>query len=206
MSWCFCGCIKVCFSLLTLKKCTQGAKSLRKVSSVPAQLNRRREATVSSEDQESKPDKRLTHFDDHIAETVCISPSDYGSFHAQKELPSSSTPAVEPVDLTRQSTSEAATCSGRVPEQQTQLYALSSNPISSTESLAVQGSGIGRGTGLKSSSNKKPTLEHYNEECHSGHASGMWIFPDNATRLCVTTAGRHHRENISTKSNVLEKV
>lgn len=194
----------------------QEVKSLKKVSSVPAQLNRFRKDDVLSEDQEPKAAKRLADFKDHTAETVDerdgiaqIDPS-----HAATELSSTETPISsagnDPQKL-RQSTSETATSSGKKPEEQTQSYALSTNSINSTESSAVQGSGRGRGRGtsLESStmvvgSDKKPTTEYCNEECYSGESSGIWIFPDNTRPLCITTAGKevakiwHHQNEAET--------
>ncbi|KAI3447124.1 hypothetical protein Pfo_003789 [Paulownia fortunei] len=139
-----------------------------------------------------------------------------------------------PVDLMRQSTSETATSSGRMPEEQsqvTQAYKLSTRLLNASEFSVAEGSGRGRGrgTGLKSStminiqvaSNPKPkSLEYYKEECYSAQSSGMWIFPDNTRRLCITTAGKqvmkivghHHNEaktrqvkKISPEPEMLEK-
>ncbi|KAL8503071.1 hypothetical protein ACS0TY_021987 [Phlomoides rotata] len=184
----------------------QEVKSMKKASSVPAhELNRFRKATALAEDQESETDKSAKP-------VVDIVPSDHGSSQAPKQLSPTETliPSggndlqklkISPLDLTRQSTSETATSSGRMPEEQTQPRDLS---INSTESSVVQG----RGTSLKSSSNKKPTLEYYNEESCWGQSSGMWIFPDNTRRLCITTAGNKVEktvENVSSKSNVLDK-
>ncbi|KAL0315760.1 UNVERIFIED_CONTAM: hypothetical protein Sradi_5454200 [Sesamum radiatum] len=85
-----------------------------------------------------------------------------------------------------------------MPEEQSQVTR-SSNLLKSSQSSVADGSGRGRGTGLKSSkiidikvaSNPKPkSLEYYNDECYSTQSSGMWIFPDNARRLCITTAGK----------------
>lgn len=101
------------------------------------------------------------------------------------------------VDLMRQSASEPATTSGSGAEDQSQVpqtYELSSNLMSSSDSPAAEENGRGRETGLKSSTMTNihvapKTLEHYKEECHSAQSSGMWIFPDNTRRLCITTAG-----------------
>lgn len=210
-------------------------------------------------------DKSSTDFKDHFAGTVSGRagnvPSDSELSHAPKELSSTVTPIHSggndpntedtfgassskqtvkeleklPVDLMRQSTSETATSSGRMPEEQskvTQPYKLSSKSLKSSESSVAEGSGRGRGrgTGLKSSTminiqvasnSKSKTLEYYKEECYSAQSSGMWIFPDNTRHLCITTAGkqvmkivgRHHSEaktcqvkKISSELEVLEKV
>lgn len=104
------------------------------------------------------------------------------------------------VDLMRQSDSdsdsETATSSGRRTEERSQPYELSSKLVSSSESSVAEGSGRGRGTGLKSSTMiniqvAPQTLERYKEEYQSAQSSGMWIFPDNTRRLCITTAGEH---------------
>ncbi|KAK6151938.1 hypothetical protein DH2020_014573 [Rehmannia glutinosa] len=131
-----------------------------------------------------------------------------------------------PVNLTRQSTSETATSSGRMPDEQLRITQ-DSKMLNSSESSVEEGSG--RGTGLKSSttidvqmaSNSKPrSLEYYKEEYYSAQSSGMWIFPDNTRRLCITTAGKqvmkivgpHHNEGetrqeskISSEAEVQEK-
>ncbi|KAL7091757.1 hypothetical protein ACP275_12G124000 [Erythranthe tilingii] len=150
---------------------------------------------------------------------------------AMEELESSS------VDLTRQSTSETATTSEGKPEEQfqeTEAYKLSSELLNSSESSVEEegsGSGGGRETSLKRStmvniqvaSNPKPKSQEYcnEEEYYSDQSSGMWIFPDNTRRLCITTAGNkqdrkivgghqdeaktRHAKKISSESEVLEK-
>ncbi|KAL8035889.1 hypothetical protein ABFX02_12G124500 [Erythranthe guttata] len=124
---------------------------------------------------------------------------------AMEELENSS------VDLTRQSTSETATTSEGKPEEQFQeseAYELSSELLSSSESSVEEGSGSGGGreTSLKRSnmvniqvaSNPKPKSPEYckDEEYYSAETSGMWIFPDNTRRLCITTAGNKQDRKI----------
>ncbi|XP_012848073.1 PREDICTED: uncharacterized protein LOC105968027 isoform X3 [Erythranthe guttata] len=141
------------------------------------------------------------------------------------------------VDLTRQSTSETATTSEGKPEEQFQeseACELSSELLNSSESSGEEegsGSGRGRETSLKRStmvniqvaSNPKPKSPEYckEEEYYSAETSGMWIFPDNTKRLCITTAGNkqdrkivggdqdeaktRHAKKISSESEVLEK-
>ncbi|KAL7133163.1 hypothetical protein ABFS83_12G121700 [Erythranthe nasuta] len=149
---------------------------------------------------------------------------------AMEELENSS------VDLTRQSTSETATTSEGKPEEQFQeseAYELSSELLNSSESSVEEGSGSGGGreTSLKRSnmvniqvaSNPKPKSPEYcrDEEYYSAETSGMWIFPDNTRRLCITTAGNKQdrkivggdqdedktrlAKKISSESEVLEK-
>ncbi|KAL0333782.1 UNVERIFIED_CONTAM: hypothetical protein Sangu_1534400 [Sesamum angustifolium] len=162
----------------------QERKSMRKSLSLPSELNRFGKAgwVDNRESNES-------------SSTVTPVPS--GSGAASRE-PTVKELEVTVVDLMRQSTSKTATSSGRMPEEQSQVTR-SSNLLKSSQSSVADGSGRGRGTGLKSSkiidikvaSNPKPkSLEYYNDECYSTQSSGMWIFPDNARRLCITTAGK----------------
>lgn len=134
----------------------------------------------------------------------------------------------------RPSTSRTAESSGELPSEQsqvTQAYELASEMLSPSESSVAEGSGSGGGreTGLKSSTMinievapnpKSESPEYCKEEYYSAQSSGMWIFPDNTRRLCITTAGKqviktgfhhdedktHHLEKISSESDVLEKV
>ncbi|KAK4391791.1 hypothetical protein Sango_1956900 [Sesamum angolense] len=162
----------------------QERKSMRKSLSLPSELNRFGKAgwVDNRESNES-------------SSTVTPVPS--GSGAASRE-PTVKELEITVVDLMRQSTSKTATSSGRMPEEQSQVTR-SSNLLKSSQSSIADGSGRGRGTGLKSSkiidikvaSNPKPkSLEYYNDECYSTQSSGMWIFPDNARRLCITTAGK----------------
>ncbi|XP_011077975.1 uncharacterized protein LOC105161846 isoform X2 [Sesamum indicum] len=162
----------------------QERKSMRKSLSLPSELNRFRKAG-QVDNRESK----------ELTSTVTPIPS--GSGAASRE-PTVKELEISVVDLMRQSTSKAATSSGRMPEEQSQVTQ-SSNLLKSSQSSVAEGSGRGRGTGLKSSkiidikvaSNPKlKSLEYYNDECYSTQSSGMWIFPDNARRLCITTAGK----------------
>ncbi|KAK4432907.1 hypothetical protein Salat_1052900 [Sesamum alatum] len=162
----------------------QERKPMRKSLSLPSQLNRFRNAGLvdNRESEES-------------ASTVTPIPS--GSGAASKE-PTVKKLEISVVDLMRQSTSKTATSSGRMPEEQSQVTQ-SSDLLKSSKSSVAEGSGRGRGTGLKSStiidikvaSNpKRKSLEYYKDECYSTQRSGMWIFPDNTRRLCITTAGK----------------
>ncbi|KAL1563308.1 hypothetical protein AAHA92_05793 [Salvia divinorum] len=97
------------------------------------------------------------------------------------------------VNIRRKLASETATSSGRTSDEQSQ------DSSRLMKSSAAEGSGRGRGTGLNSSSMinaqvasnlKRKTLDYYNkEEYDSAQTSGMWIFPDNTSPLCITTAG-----------------
>lgn len=104
------------------------------------------------------------------------------------------------VEFMRPSTLGTATSSGRMNQDQLQVvqaYSFSDEPLGSSESSAVEGGDTS--TELESStklyiqvaSNQKTkSLECYEEEYHSSERSGMWIFPDNTQRLCITTAGK----------------
>ncbi|KAH6806565.1 hypothetical protein C2S51_031396 [Perilla frutescens var. frutescens] len=216
----------------------QEVKSM-KSASVPSQLNMSRKEGLL-EDRPTKTvvspaDKTLTDFKDRHLRNLQQLPTAVSGragevsiecepSQAEKELPSTVTPTLSKeilkegekstVDLTRQLASETATSSGRMAEKRTRVpqpYDHSSRLLNSSESSVAEGSGRGRGTGLKSStmnniqlaSNPEPkTLEYYKEECLSAQSSGMWIFPDNTRRLCITTAGEqvmkivghHHSE------------
>ncbi|XP_051114037.1 uncharacterized protein LOC127239771 isoform X3 [Andrographis paniculata] len=50
---------------------------------------------------------------------------------------------------------------------------------------------------LSGDSVRTKSLECYNEECASAQCSGIWIFPENTVRLCVTAAGNEHLMKIS---------
>ncbi|PIN25139.1 hypothetical protein CDL12_02129 [Handroanthus impetiginosus] len=199
----------------------QEVKTLMKRSpSAPSNLNRFRKEP--SEDREQKEEKNYGKFN-HFAE-------------APKELDSRAKIVKEmensPVDIMRQSTSETATSSGRMLDEQSPVggaYKLSSKLISSSESPVAEGSGGGRGIGLKGltvvdvqvvSNPKRKSLENYKEECYSTQSCGMWIFPDNTRRLCITTAGKQvmnivgnqrkeakacQAKKISSEAQVLEK-
>ncbi|XP_057768288.1 uncharacterized protein LOC130988449 isoform X17 [Salvia miltiorrhiza] len=113
------------------------------------------------------------------------------------------------LDIRRKIASETATSSGRMSEERSQPE-ISSRLLKSSESSAAEASGRGRGTSLKSStvinaqvvSNlKQRTLEYYKEEYDSAQASGMWIFPDNTSRLCITTAGEQDMKIVGHYNN-----
>ncbi|KAL0345107.1 UNVERIFIED_CONTAM: hypothetical protein Sradi_4342000 [Sesamum radiatum] len=162
----------------------QERRSMRKSLSLPSELNRFGKAgwVDNRESEES---------------TSTVTPIPSGSRGASRE-PTVKELEISVVDSMRQSTSKTATSSGRMPEEQSQVTQ-SSNLLKSSQSSVADGSRSGRGTGLKSSkivdikvaSNAKlKSLEYYNDECYSTQSSGMWIFPDNARRLCITTAGK----------------
>lgn len=104
----------------------------------------------------------------------------------------------------RESASETATSSGRINEEQSQVpqpIETSSRLLKTSESSIAKGSDSrkGRGTSSKSStmdnnnqvaSMSKPKTMEYCKEDGSDQSSGMWIFPDNTNRLCITTAGK----------------
>ncbi|XP_022867802.1 uncharacterized protein LOC111387478 isoform X2 [Olea europaea var. sylvestris] len=105
-----------------------------------------------------------------------------------------------PVEFMRPSTLGTATSSGRMNEDQlrvVQAYNSSDVLLCSSNSSAVEG--VDTRTGLESSiklynqlaSNQKTkSVEYYEKEYHSSERSGIWIFPDNTQRLCITTAGK----------------
>lgn len=131
------------------------------------------------------------------------------------------------VDKRSESASETATSSGRMSEERSQVPQPNENSsrlLKSSESSVAEGSGRGRGrgTGLKNStmtnnnqvaSKPKPkTIEYCKEEYDSDQSSGMWIFPDNTSRLCITTAGKqvtneaktHQANNISSETQKVQ--
>ncbi|KAK6126798.1 hypothetical protein DH2020_039446 [Rehmannia glutinosa] len=226
-------------------------KTLTKAPSVPSQLNRlRKEGLIEDRESKPvvlPEDKSSTKSKDQYLQQTSTTVTQSGPSEAPKELASAVTTVLSgendsniadlsreasreptvtenenlPVNLTRQSTSETATSSGRMPDEQLRITQ-DSKMLNSSESSVEEGSG--RGTGLKSSttidvqmaSNSKPrSLEYY-----SAQSSGMWIFPDNTRRLCITTAGKqvmkivgpHHNEGetrqeskISSEAEVQEK-
>ncbi|KAL2480202.1 Uncharacterized protein Adt_33168 [Abeliophyllum distichum] len=125
-----------------------------------------------------------------------------------------------PVDLMKPSALGTATSSGRMHKDQSrdvQAYNFSAKPLGSSNSSAIE-EGNTR-TGLESStklntqvaSNQKTnSLECYEEEYYSSESSGMWIFPDNTRRLCITTAGNMvmkilERQRIETRTRPEKK-
>lgn len=188
---------------------------MKRAASVPSQLNRVRKESLlvdrATDTAVSPADKASFDFRDRHLRNLHRMPTTVGGTdgdvlsdgepsQAGKELPSTVRPTRSErtssketlkegenstVDLMRQSDSEIATSSGR---------RTSSKLVSCSESSVAEGSGRGRGTGLKSSTMiniqvAPQTLQHYKEEYHSAQSSGMWIFPDNTRRLCITTAG-----------------
>ncbi|KAG6424103.1 hypothetical protein SASPL_114515 [Salvia splendens] len=168
----------------------QEVKSMKRAASVPSQLN------ISSkerllEDRVSPAEQTSTDSKDPNLRNLHKQPTMVSGKVLSKCEPSQ----VEnsSVDIRRQLASETATISGRTDEEQSQ-HSFSRL----VKSSAAEGSGRGRGTGLKNSSTinaqvasnlKRKTLDYYNkEEYDSAQTSGMWIFPDNTSRLCITTA------------------
>lgn len=192
----------------------QEVKSMKRAASVPSQMNlSRKESLIENRPSKtvvSLADKTSTDFKDQHLRNLQQLPttvsrrvgevlSECEPSQAKKEiLKEGEKPTV---DLVRQLASETATSSGRMTEELSQLpqpFELSSRLLSSSESSVEGGSGRGRGTGLKDSTTNniqvasnplQKTLEYYKEECLSAQSSGVWIFPDNTRRLCITTAG-----------------
>ncbi|XP_073290485.1 uncharacterized protein [Primulina huaijiensis] len=130
-----------------------------------------------------------------------------------------------PFYLTRQPVSETATCSGRESEVQSQEI----DAYDSSDSSALEEAENETQTGLERSkvmdiqgtSDQKPkSLDFDKEEYNSPESSGLWIFPHNLERLCITTAGNQvmkivellhieantHQENeVSMESEILEQ-
>ncbi|KAG6421059.1 hypothetical protein SASPL_117608 [Salvia splendens] len=173
----------------------QEVKSMKRAASVPSQLNisskerfledRATKSVVSPADQTSTDSKDPNLRNLHKLPTMV----------SGKVLSKCEPSQVEnsSVDIRRQLASETATSSERTDEEQSQ------DSSRLVKSSAAEGSGRGRGTGLKSSSTinakvdsnlKWKKLDYYNkEEYDSAQTSGMWIFPDNTSRLRITTAG-----------------
>ncbi|XP_047949742.1 uncharacterized protein LOC125195649 isoform X3 [Salvia hispanica] len=185
----------------------QEVKSMKRAASVPSQMN------ISSKER---------FLEDRATKSV-VSPAEQTSTHSKDpnmrnlhKLPTMVSGKVlskcEPsqvenssVDIRRQLASKTATSSGRTDEEQSQ------DSSRLMKSSAAEGSGRGRGTGLKSSNTinaqaasnlKRKNLDYYNkEEYDSAQTSGMWIFPDNTSPLCITTAGEHDMKIVGHYNN-----
>ncbi|KZV21616.1 hypothetical protein F511_17641 [Dorcoceras hygrometricum] len=93
-----------------------------------------------------------------------------------------------PVYLIRQPVSETATCSGREYEAQSQeVEAYDTSAVESETKTGLEGSKV---MDIHGTSDQKPeSLDYDREEYNSPENSGLWIFPHNVGRLCITTAG-----------------
>ncbi|XP_073043334.1 uncharacterized protein [Primulina eburnea] len=127
-----------------------------------------------------------------------------------------------PFYLTRQPVSETATCSGRESEVQSQeIEAYDSSAVEEAENETQTGLEGSKVMDIQGTSDQKPkSLDFDKEEYNSPESSGLWIFPHNLERLCITTAGNQvmkivellhieanaHQENeLSMESEILEQ-
>ncbi|XP_073132226.1 uncharacterized protein [Henckelia pumila] len=130
-----------------------------------------------------------------------------------------------PVYLTRQPVSETATCSGREYEVQSQeIEAYDSSDILAVEekeSETKTGHEGSKVVDIQGTSVQKPESLNFDEENYnSPETSGLWIFPYNVGRLCLTTAGNqgmkivefqhieantHQEKEVSLESEILEQ-
>lgn len=154
-----------------------------------------------------------------------LAPKDLESTVAPMEL-SGEESGISPVYLTRQPVSETSTCSGREYEVQSQEIEAydSSDPsaVEEEESETKRGLEGSKVMDIEGTSDQKPeSLDFDKEEYNSPESSGLWIFPHNVGRLCITTAGNqvmkivelqhieantHQEKEVSLESEILEQV
>ncbi|XP_073275915.1 uncharacterized protein [Primulina huaijiensis] len=153
-----------------------------------------------------------------------LAPKDLESTVAPMELSGEESDR-SPVYQTRQPVSETATCLGREFEVQSkEIEAYDSSDPSAVEEkecktkTGLEGSKV---TDIQGTSDQKPELLDFDkEEYNSPESSGLWIFPHNVGRLCITTAGNqvmkivelqhveanaHQEKEVSLESEILEQ-
>ncbi|KAL3829979.1 hypothetical protein ACJIZ3_018781 [Penstemon smallii] len=195
----------------------QEVKSLKKSASVPTRLNRVVKESLQHDIRDSKvvviqpAEQSLRKYKDLITANVDERADNVSGNtelpQAPNEVESSVTPTpslqkvshvediskaapmeriVKELERSPVRLTERTTESGRTNEEQFQVDS-SDTSVTKERETGLKGSTI---VDIQVASNHEPkSRENYKEDYFSSESSGMWIFPDNTRRLCITTAG-----------------